>query len=97
MKTELVDRLSKFDLETLGRWYCDLNCYRLPQGFPVDIGDVFQGCDSAMFKTAFDVVSELLGDAECSRAWWIYQLGRTEEEWRAWWSARITRSWSKPK
>lgn len=31
-------------------------------------------------------IKTLIGQANTSRCWWIFKLGRTEEEWRAWYS-----------
>ena len=31
-------------------------------------------------------IKTLIGQANASRCWWIFKLGRTEEEWRAWYS-----------
>lgn len=28
-----------------------------------------------------------IGEAEISRFYWVYVLGRTEEEWRRWWES----------
>jgi len=29
-------------------------------------------------------IEDILGSAECSKYWWLFALGRTEEEWMKW-------------
>lgn len=33
---------------------------------------------------AIEAIKSIIGDANCSRCWWIYKLGRTEQEWFRW-------------
>lgn len=84
---ELVAAFATVDVGTLGRWHCDLNCFRKPKDFPFELGEVDRvHRESPAFRMAWECVSEALGEAGCSRAWWIYELKRTETEWRAWWN-----------
>lgn len=82
---DLVDRL--------GLAYCRLNSYRWddyigekPEGF-----DELSNHDSRKPITKSDYVRPILkeikktiGEANVSRCWWLFELGRTEEEWKEW-------------
>jgi len=86
-REELVAAFALADVETLGRWYCDLNCFRKPADFPFELGEVDHvHREAPAFRMSWECVSEALGEAGCSRAWWAYELKRTEAEWRAWWN-----------
>lgn len=89
-KQELTEVLQGVDLETLGRWYCDLNCFRKPEGFPIDLGEVDRAHREApLFRMAWECVSDRIGETFASRAWWVHQLGRTESEWFSWWNGGL--------
>lgn len=35
-------------------------------------------------KPAMTAIRSIIGDANCSRCFWIFRLGKTEEEWLHW-------------
>ena len=70
IKDELCDALESVDVETMGKWYCDLNCWKVPDGFPFDPGPAEY--ENKQYMMAFDAVGEILGEVSSSRAWWIY-------------------------
>ena len=90
-KKQLVELLRSEYLEKLPQWYCDMNCFREPAGFPVqfkrvaDDREAFRDPDRRM---AFEAVSEILGPEGTSCAWWLLELGKTQQEWVTWWKAR---------
>lgn len=78
--------------ETRERWYVQMNCWGCPADFPVPLPD-FTGREHDQFddhewRAAFSAVSNSLTTEQMSRAWWLLELGKTEEEWRAWWNNR---------
>jgi len=84
---ELTKLLSLVGVEQLGRWYCDLSVFRKPANFPFDLGEPDRlHRKSPAFQLAWRCVADALGHEGCSRAWWMYELRHTEEEWRAWWN-----------
>lgn len=94
-KKELIDVLLREHVDKLPKWYCDLNCFRLPEGFPIALvecgGNDQETMKNPAHKLAFEAVAEALGDEGTSRAWWLVELGRTEDAWRTWYAARECR------
>lgn len=85
---ELANVLSKKHKDKLGMWYCDLNCYRNPIGFPValpELADDREKHKNPDFRLAWDAITSLLSEEDMSKAWWTIELCRTEKEWRTWW------------
>lgn len=86
---DLTQLLLTKHADKLPQWYCDLNCFRKPEGFPIELGEVdLAHRENHEFMKAFDAVRTALGDAGASRAWWQHELGKTEDEWRQWWTGR---------
>lgn len=92
---ELTELLLQASTETLGRWYCDLNCFRKPADFPIDLGQVDRAHhESPTFMLAQHCVAKILGNEGCSRAWWLYAMKRSEIEWRSWWETGGKGRWN---
>lgn len=88
---EIIDRL--------GIAYCRLICYEWddivgpkPEGFD-ELPDRTQEscffrrkkpCKADYVVPAYMAIKEIIGEANASRCWWVYKLGRTEEEWFRW-------------
>lgn len=86
---DLIDLLKQQYAEMLPQWYCDLNCYRRPVGFPIELGYVGpEYHENQTFKMAYDAVLVVLGEAGASLAWWCFELGKTEAEWAEFWFSR---------
>lgn len=91
-------KLSKID--RLGLAYCRLNAGEWdeilgpkPNGFddlpkyPEDPKWLWQKgkLSQADFTwPAMNAIESIIGDANTSRCWWLFQLGKTEEEWFRW-------------
>ena len=45
--------------------------------------------DEAAYRK-MDAIKELIGEANTSRCWWNFNLKRTEDEWRTWYSAKYS-------
>jgi len=85
-----VEDLQRDYADKLPQWYCDLNCFRHPEGFPEDLGPIDEAHSSTGLRlAAWMVVSAAIGEEESSLAWWVLELGRTEEAWREWWGSRM--------
>ena len=96
-KSIRMDALSQIkaeeDIEVLGKWYCKINTYRWPEGLGLGCKRIEDGTIGikAVHETLCPLLHEItrkLGRRGVSRAWWIYQLKRTEEEWLKWWGTR---------
>ena len=49
-------------------------------------GEKPEDYDLQYFKVINDAIANLIGEANMSRCWWIYELGRTEEDWFRWYT-----------
>lgn len=90
-KNELAILLQQHHADMLDQWYCDLNCFRTPKGFPLELPEIADREESRKNptrRTAWDAVCIALGEEGMSRAWWLVELGKTEAEWRTWRAAR---------
>lgn len=41
-------------------------------------------CKADFVSPAMHAIESIIGEANISRCWWVYWLGRTEEEWFQW-------------
>lgn len=91
-KEDLIALFKQNYLDRLPEWYCKLNCFKIPDDFPISL-TLYENDKDAfldpLWRLAFDVVSEILGDKSTSKAWWTIQLERTEEEWQTWWDNKL--------
>lgn len=88
-KESLMDLLIKDYKDKLPTWYCQLNCFEVPEDFPIPLKSFESDRDAyedPTRKIAWEAVSSCLGDEAQSKAWWTIRLGRTEEEWQTWWN-----------
>jgi len=80
-------------IDRLGRVWCNLNCWRWddlcgekPANWdllPAFSSDKF--CKHDIISPINHLIQNIIGEEGCSRAWWIHELDRTEEEWKKWW------------
>lgn len=73
--------------EKLGRAYCTLNkwgwdelCGPKPDGFDSMTDDE----KSWYIDPAMRTIESMIGDAGTNRAWWLYELHATEDDWAYW-------------
>lgn len=88
-RRELSLILIKDYKDKLGYFYCALNCFEQPEGFPVKINihdNHRKQREDQHNKACFDAVCDCLSEKDQSKAWWIIQLKRTEQEWLDWWN-----------
>ena len=90
-KLSLAIKLKLDHADKLPQWYCDLNCFRMPEGFPLDLPSMADNrakMKDPAYQLAWGAVCLALSEAGMSRAWWLIELGKTETEWKTWWDAR---------
>lgn len=91
-------------LERLGIAWCRLSNWQWdellgdkPEGFD-DLPETVpfrrffpkrENCKMNIVLPLMNKIERIIGDAGTSRAWWKYELGRSEEEWREWYEKRI--------
>lgn len=72
------------------RVYCDANCFKwlLPYFLKPHDWEKMASCDqykNKLHRLVFKLSCLMTTKRGRSRAWWIYKLGRTEEQWAEWW------------
>lgn len=74
---------SKLDkTDRLGLAWCRLNCFEWDEDL---LGE--KPCDSeVVVRRAMDAIEQIIGDANVSRCWHIFVLGKTEAEWFRWYT-----------
>lgn len=91
--------LAGYDHETLAQWYVALNSYRWPEGCPLpQPAGWASGTEDERRRLARPLWKYCVvrcTDAELSRAWWLYGLGRSEAAWHAWWDDPAQGAWGK--
>ena len=95
LKDELFykDAIQKLNDEQLGRAWARLNTWK----WDINLGEKPAGFDDLPYHEEDDeidkyrIVSPVMklietefGERATSRAWWIYELGETEEAWKRW-------------
>lgn len=87
--------------DRLGLAYCRLNCGvwdeilgPKPEGFDAlpdfPVKRLFRKKRPSKHdyvSPAIEAINSIIGIANASRCWWIFQLGRTEDEWLRWYVA----------
>lgn len=74
-------------IEKLGKAYCALNCWE----WDSFCGDKPNGFDTMSNDEKLEIIGpimqridDVIGTAGSSRAWWLYELNRSEDEWAKW-------------
>lgn len=95
-----IDEAALSRTDRLGLAYCRLNGYQWddligpkPEGFdelpeelalPQRLTSKGARCKSDFVRPAILGIESIIGEAATSRCWWKFRLGRSEEEWFAW-------------
>lgn len=94
-----VDESKLNRIDRLGLAYCRLNDYQWddligpkPEGFddlPRSVKRRWpwqkkKPCKSDYIRPAIEGIESIIGEANISRCWWLFVLGKTEEEWFRW-------------
>lgn len=84
---ETIDESKLSPVERLGLAYCRLNCWiwdelvgDKPDGFEQMTNDE----KHVYVHPQLNRIEQILGSPYVSRCWWIYVMGKTEEEWLEW-------------
>ena len=100
--SRVTDESSLTRTDRLGLAYCRLNCWGWdeilgpkPEGFDEmpDTDDGYANGKRTVYPTKADYITpamkgieDIIGEANTSRCWWVFELGRTEEEWFRWYT-----------
>ena len=85
--------LAGYDSWQLAVWSADFNGGRWPKDFPLNPPTrYFKRPDSRreeldVTHAAWKYCETHATPEDLSKAWWLTQLGRTEDEWQTWWDA----------
>lgn len=74
-------------LEKLGRAYCKLNTWEWDDFVgpkPIGFDDMTWKKKQQYIDPIIASIEEIIGEAGTNRAWWLYQLNKTEEDWVRW-------------
>lgn len=89
---ETIDEGKLSPIERMGLAYCRLNCWiwdelagDKPDGFEQMTNEEKHG----YIEPQLDRIEQILGSPYTSRCWWVYELGKTEEEWLEWRKSRM--------
>lgn len=101
-----IDESSLSFRDRLGLAYCRLLCWEWdefigpkPDGF--DTMEEYprhkwfgrrKRCRVDYTHPAMTGIESILGEAECSRYWWLFAMGETEETWRTWYLTECFRT-----
>lgn len=87
-----IDEGKLSPIERMGLAYCRLNCWdwdeligEKPDGFEQMTNEEKHG----YIEPQLDRIEQILGSPYTSRCWWVYELGKTEEEWLEWRKSRM--------
>lgn len=87
-----IDEGKLSPIERMGLAYCRLNCWdwdeligEKPDGFEQMTNKEKHG----YIEPQLDRIEQILGSPYTSRCWWVYELGKTEEEWLEWRKSRM--------
>lgn len=87
-----IDESKLSPAERMGLAYCRLNCWdwdeligEKPDGFEQMTNEEKHG----YIEPQLDRIEQILGSPYTSRCWWVYELGKTEEEWLEWRKSRM--------
>lgn len=87
-----IDESKLSPVERMGLAYCRLNCWdwdeligEKPDGFEQMTNEEKHG----YIEPQLDRIEQILGSPYTSRCWWVYELGKTEEEWLEWRKSRM--------
>lgn len=94
----VMDESNLSKIDRLGLAYCRLINYEwddilgpkpkgfddLPRSSPKKIWLKRQPCKTGFVRPAMKGIEAMIGEANCSRCWWVFKLGRSEEEWFHW-------------
>lgn len=92
-----VDEAALGPLDRLGLACCRMNCWQWDELFgpkPEGFDELPNSSESSRSKYQYirpvmEEISSVFPEILQSRAWWIFDLGKTEEEWRNWYFQSI--------
>ena len=90
----LVDETKLSELDRVGLAYCRLNCWQWDTMFgPEPPGFYYLPNHQGPGMTKFDLITPIMRELRThypeslfSRSWWVFFMGKTEEEWINWYT-----------
>lgn len=89
---ETIDESKLSPVERLGLAYCRLNCWiwdELAGDKPDGFEQMTNEEKHVYIHPKLNRIEQILGSPYTSRCWWVYELGKTEEEWLEWRKSQI--------
>lgn len=87
-----IDESKLSPVERLGLAYCRLNCWiwdelvgEKPDRFEQMTNDEKRG----YIEPQLNRIEQMLGKPYVDRCWWLYEMGKTEEEWLEWRKSKL--------
>lgn len=84
---ETIDESKLSPVERLGLAYCRLNCWiwdELAGDKPDGFEQMTNEEKHIYIHPQLNRIEQILGSPYVNRCWWIYEMGKTEEEWLEW-------------
>lgn len=84
---ETIDESKLSPIERLGLAYCRLNCWiwdELAGDKPDGFEQMTNEEKHIYVHPQLNRIEQILGSPYVNRCWWIYVMGKTEEEWLEW-------------
>lgn len=97
LQQKLERALADVDAETVAGWYAQLNCFGTPAFLPVRLRAVHnkkRAMRDRKRRALMHAIEAVLGPRGTSRAWWLYGLRRSEDEWLQWWTVDRAKTWA---
>lgn len=83
MMYEHIDKSRLNPEARMGLAYCRMNCFKWDE-YMGEKPEGFEKNKYELLKSSMKKIRNLLGENNCSKYWWIFELGRTEDEWAHW-------------
>jgi hypothetical protein len=89
--TTMLSLIAGYPVDELARWKVALNIYTWPNNCPVPCPAGFLDASEEermrLASPLWQCLNMQVSNEAFTRAWWIYELGRTETAWAEWWDA----------
>lgn len=88
-----IDESKLSPVERLGLAYCRLNCWiwdELVGAKPDGFDRMTLGEKCGYIEPQLNRIEQILGKPYVDRCWWLYEMGKTEEEWLEWRKSKLS-------
>ena len=94
-----IDETQLNCIDRLGLAYCRLNGFEWDDILgpaPNEFDKLPKAQKDDYIKPAIEAIRSIIGEANCSRCWWMFKLGKSKEEWFRWYVTERFRTSKKP-